>query len=330
MTRRNRQHTRGSSLIELLVVIGLIAILAGLLLPAVQAAREAARQAQCRNNLRQLVLAAHAFEADHRGFPPSVTYHEIARRSIFLESLPCRLLPYIEQASLYGSLNFERPGSSAADIDPANMTAASTRVAVFLCPSDSTATARPLAPNSYRGNAGLGAYRRRPGGPTGIVLERVEDGAFVTDREALALADFRDGLSNTLAFAERPIGHDGDGYEPASAWIAVAPDGSAIVEEIVARCARLPASASADAQNDSGITWLAPGAIATMFTGATSPNSRVPDCGDRGFGGNGVFAARSRHPGGVMAALADGSARWFPSTIDAKAWRSLSTRQSSD
>lgn len=330
MTPLGRRSPRGFSLIELLVVIGVIAILAGLLLPAVQAARESARQARCRNNLRQLILAAHAFEGDHRGFPPALAFRALSRDLTNQTSLHSQLLPYLEQSALYNALNFDVPGHSIATIDPSNLTAAGTSLDGLLCPSDRTPARSALAATNYRGNYGLGGYRRVQGGPTGVALAREEDGAFVFGRDALPLADFRDGLSNTLAFSERPVGRPGDGYEPASGWIAVGHQGDVTPDERVARCARLPLSAAEAAQHDSGASWLVPGTIYTLFVCASPPNGRSPDCGGRGFNGDGVFSARSRHPGGVLAAMADGSARWFPSTTAVAAWRSLGTRHGGD
>jgi len=158
----------GLSLIELLVVIGIIGILAGLLLPAVQSAREAARRAQCANNLKQLVQACHDFEAARGGFPPALfarfpgpeDQHRYAAFSTHVA-----ILPYLEQGPLYDSLNNSVATFVMDHLDGENATAARTVVDTFLCPSDPMRTdAGPWAPNSYRGCLGVDPARRLESG----------------------------------------------------------------------------------------------------------------------------------------------------------------------
>src|SRR5262245_38779345 len=123
------------TLIELLVVIAIIAVLIGLLVPAVQKVREAANRAQCQNNLHQIGLAFHAYHSAHGRFPPG-----FASQAVTVDG-PSRgpgwgwaahLLPYLEQGPLYSRIDFTK------DIaHPANAPARLTSLAVFLCPSDS-------------------------------------------------------------------------------------------------------------------------------------------------------------------------------------------------
>src|SRR3954467_436772 len=105
----DRRHLRGFTLIELLVVIAIIAVLIGLLLPAVQAAREAARRMQCTNNLKQLSLALHNYESAHAMLPPAGSFNPGLLAPMPSYSVQARLLPFVEQASLHNALNYDIP-----------------------------------------------------------------------------------------------------------------------------------------------------------------------------------------------------------------------------
>ena len=315
----------GFSLIELLVVIGIIGVLAGLLLPAVQAAREAARRAQCANNLKQLSLAALAFESSRGGFPAAATGGLLpafaGAKSSFL-SAQTLLLPYLEQSSLFDAVNFSVPCSSIEDFAFGNSTAATRRVAVFLCPSDPYTGVTPGA-NSYRVNMGLAEFHYR----SPNVYSIPDDGAFVVDREVLPLADFTDGLSNTIAFSEKPVSPGLGRYIAFSDWT---PYQVYLVtaDDWTRTCAGLTGGAGSNMR--AGHSWLLGGGLYTHFYCIVPPNSLIPDCGSVANNGVGLFAARSYHPGGVNAAMADGSVRWFTSTTDTRLWRTHGTRNRGD
>jgi len=152
-----------------LVVVGVIGLLAGLLLPAVQASREAARRTQCANNLRQMILATANFASAQGGFPSAVTYRELSPPPSLKTShasLHCQLLGYMEEAALFNAINFEVPMGRPQDLPPENQTAAARSVGKFLCPSDPLAVADLGGGQSYRGNDGLDEVRRvsGPGG----------------------------------------------------------------------------------------------------------------------------------------------------------------------
>ncbi len=303
----------GFSLVELLVVIGIVAILVGLLLPAVQAAREAARRAQCANNLKQVTLSLHSYEASWGGFPPALQCGSQAQppRLGWCHSLHSEILPYIEQNSLYNAVNFFVPGYSLETyITRSNDTALGTRVDVFLCPSDSYGWSAPTGSTNYRANMGICVYCGAGAFPPGGVV---------------SLAAFRDGTSNTIALSEKLVGNTlGMNYDPARDWLpyhkSILPSSG---DQWIAVCSNQ--SNSDYAQFNAGRSWLFPGGIYTWFYVVVPPNSGIPDCGSVLDGGTGVFAARSLHPGGVNAAMADSSVRFVSSGIATATWRALGT-----
>src|SRR4051812_15826242 len=131
MARPRSVRPPGFTLIEILVVIAIIGVLVALLLPAVQAAREAARRMQCSANLRQVGIALHGYHDTHDTFPPGAwewrPLNQPWKRQLAWSAL---ILPYLEQKPLYDSLNLNAPFDS-----PQNTTAASTVLSVYLCPS---------------------------------------------------------------------------------------------------------------------------------------------------------------------------------------------------
>ena len=211
MSYSTRRHRRlGFTLIELLVVIAIIGVLIALLLPAVQAAREAARRIQCANNLKQIGLALHSYHASWNSFPVGFLY---AYKGVLPISSPlqyrwsalAQMAPYLEQANLYNAINFDFPiahkptgGPSLFwPYFPANTTAMATHVALFLCPSDGApAPASDSGPTSYAFCTGDGAN----GGDATDA-----DGAFILGRPQ-SVASVTDGTSQTAAASEQLLG----------------------------------------------------------------------------------------------------------------------------
>jgi len=307
----------GFTLIEMLVVVGVVAILAGLLLPAVQSAREAARRAQCANNLKQIGLALHAYAADSQVFPPSTHGLRSEPGTPFygvLDAPQAILLPYVEQERLYNAINFDLNVYADNVLEPGNATALRQMVPVYLCPTDGFARSA-RGGNSYRANVGLCHHCPSEWG-----------GAFFPFGPN-RLSGFRDGLSQTLAFSEKLISRPGP-YDPKRDWVRVhlrlGPIGH---EEWVRACANLEhPPAPRQVRQDAGRTWMIGQAKFTYFFVSVPPNSPVPDCGLQGFGGRGVFGARSHHPGVVNAVMADGSVRSFSSSTEPNVWRALGSR----
>ncbi len=317
----------GFTLIELMVVVGIVFVLLGLLLPAVQSAREAARRSQCVERLKQLTLAAHGYEASFGGFASKTQYRRFAPGTggASVTSLHLALLPYLDHSDLYSSFNFNvSVGDGSYTMLNENFTTATTTLSEFLCPSDPNNAAQPFACVSYRLCDGLGEWQRVATSTEGLwAWNQIETGAFSTSVLDNPASAIRDGLSNTIAFSEKRIGSGGAIYHSAIDWIEVFTLKER-ADEWVALCSNLVNHEKADMEG--GRQWPLPGAEHTSFFTMLPPNSPIPDCGSGNRGGAGIFTARSYHPGGVNAAMVDGSVRWFKSTVQEAVWRALGTR----
>jgi prepilin-type processing-associated H-X9-DG protein len=318
---------RGMSLVEAIVALAIIGAVCCLLMPAVQSAREAARQIHCRNNLKQIALALQTYEGVWNVFPPSpLDWARVgSRRERYagaIISAHATILPYIDSSATFDAINFQAaPTNYQSLADPGiNSTAGRTLISIFLCPSDSATPLGPYAPTNYRVSQGSCGS---------CIWLRETDGAF--DHNGTRPSDFTDGLSATISLSEKPIGGAPVGqYMPMRDWILASPGSDSIgvsADEWHQFCAGLSYSENRSAvKYDAGRCWLLGLIEYTGFTTASTPNSAIPDCGDNSNDGVGLYAARSYHPGSVHVAMADGSVRQVSNRIDLRAWRAIGTR----
>jgi prepilin-type N-terminal cleavage/methylation domain-containing protein/prepilin-type processing-associated H-X9-DG protein len=183
------------TLIELLVVIAIIAVLIALLLPAVQAAREAARRAQCVNNLKQVGIGLHNYHDTHQTLPPGYTYQSGYATGGF--GWASMIVPQLELTNVSNAINFSLPAWSSQ-----NSTACTTILATYQCPTDYTASLPPgyLVREGFR-------YARASYvanfGPTDLDLSPEDRRGVFSRNSSTRFADVTDGLSQTLAGGER-------------------------------------------------------------------------------------------------------------------------------
>ncbi len=301
---------RGFTLIELLVVVSIIGILVALLLPAVQAAREASRKVLCSNNFKQLGLALHGYHGTYNSFPIGRTglYYTYPSKDPNRRTWSLGLLPYIEQGPLQNAFNF-----ALSFYEPQNQTAVNIQVATFVCPSDMPCIQEPwssvprvkgsVAANwgnthYFQGEANRGADGPVPfNGPNG---KSTFTGAPFAGNLSFGLNTFSDGTSGTILLGEVIIGQN-----------------------------LVVADHRGDLFNDDR--------ACAMFMTYTTPNSKILDqMGDDIYCGQGYAnnppcngaspafnASRSRHPGGVHTLLGDGSVRFVKDSVDIQVWRAL-------
>ncbi len=329
---------RGFTLIEALVVISILSILIALTLPAVQAAREAARKTQCANNLRQFGLALNHYATDYGSFPHmNVGYSGSdpqAPTGWGSFSTHVALLAHLDRRDLFNAVNFSRPNVremrlgewDQSEPHPANRTVAAARLATFVCPSDPAPEVAPWGGTNYRVN--LGTAVDRPEFPYSPPAEG-ENGAFVP-LSMLRPSDFRDGLSQTAALSEKPRGQSAGRFDRFSGYWFHLKSLYTTQAELIATCRSLQGE-PAEFQNDVGSRWFIPFCRFTFYKHDAGPNSAVPDC----VGGwtnadpalyNGSFASRSYHPGGVHCAYADGHVSFTRDSTDLAIWRAIGTR----
>jgi prepilin-type processing-associated H-X9-DG protein len=293
-------------LIELLVVLAIIAILIGLMLPAVQKVREAAARTRCLNNLKQIGLACHSYHDANNGMPPGYTsiqpYVDGEQDTSPGWGWGAYLLPYLEQNNLYSQLSLQMPIQASPGIQA--------RIAIYVCPSDITppgAFALPDAFGSIVANAGPSSYAACVGGDESEPTDLRGLGIFYRNSRT-HLLEVTDGTSNTIMIGERAWSNAN------GIWAGALPGG------VCQRGQLNPCPGSA---------WSSGPAPVLVLAHSHLNNTKTDTDG-------GLDDFSSRHPGGSNFLYADGSVRFLKSvpsdnpdgsyTSDSIAFQALGTR----
>lgn len=302
-----RRH--GFTLVELLVVIAIIAILVGLLLPAVQSAREAGRRMTCENNLKQVGLAMHGY-LDALGHLPHGTYHYMDDQAVGTpQNRRCwmhDILPYLEFAELYKQFDsyMQNPNNSAYGFPGSE-----TVIPTLMCPDD------PTSPKLHTYWGGSNGQPNQ--GFSGNIL--VCSGSTYDNPSGMTSSTTVNGLFYALSQVTMAMITDGASHTAMSTEIILSPDTTS---------------------HDIRGRYYNPQHGGVTFTTLITPNTMVPDvfdwcavqpvpqapCIDAGFTAPMYVSARSFHPGGVNFGLADGSARFVENEVDPVAYAGWGSR----
>lgn len=320
------RRQRGFTLVELLVVIAIIGVLVALLLPAVQAAREAARRIQCSNNLRNLALAmlVHHDAMGHFPapvtMPPGTNYEPMVDNRLF-SNWAIEILPQLEQQNLFDLFQIDAKTRLYSSKNPdINRVGRETELSVMLCPSD-TGSGNPFQGkrgdgNWARGNYGINGFQFWPNSgliramrgddPSGAASSYIDFniGMGGVTEPVMSLAKIQDGASNTIMLAELRVGLSAN--DRRGVW-AMGMCGS----NFHCRHAALPVNSCGGYDDD---VYDVANIYEDVGQSTLAMECMLPD---RGVDRSGQSVVRSLHPGGAHVAMADGSVHFLSDFIDA-------------
>lgn len=332
---------RGFTLIELLVVIAIIAVLIALLLPAVQNAREAARRTQCRNNLKQIGIALHAYHESLGVFPLG------RERSMLDRNGRCygayaHLLPYLGENNMYNAINFvlnpEHDPSGTGPSGPLqveNTTVMNQSLESMLCPTDLfTKLQADTGVHNYLLNTGT-TFSISPRNPSATPI----NGIFF-ENSAVRVQDIIDGTAQTICISETIKSEGGpnvwDGRSPTNGFVLTRGNNNSTNGPELINYTANCSGAGLVLQQTRGSRWLMGAPGHSMYNHARTPNHPAVDCrGGLPHSNRTNFwwdrlslnvAARSRHPGGVHSLFCDGSVKFVSDSVDRVVWRALGSR----
>lgn len=298
-TMKHRSKLHAYTLIEVLVVMVIIGILIALILPAVQASREMARQSRCRGNLKQIGLALQQYASVHGTFPlgwgGSRTGH----------SFLVALLPSLEQQPLYDTINMQTGLSE---------TLVTTSLSTFICPSDGLMRTNPLGKTNYAGNRGSG------------VQAYGYNGAFALD-DPIGLQEFTDGLSHTAAVSEWLVGPNSGGIRMTERSVfstGVPLAGKDQLNRFASSCRNLDPRTAPLTPAVIGVPWTHGDLGGSLYNHVVEIHGH--SCLNGSLWQEGAWTAKSNHPEGVNVLFADGHVQFLKNSTDLPLWRALGSR----